>query len=368
MSYLRKSQPTAIGVEIGTSSIKVVALQPGNPPTLQQAVMTPTPIGSMRDGAVVEPQAVANELKALLSASGITARHAVTAMPNQAAVTRNIMVPRMERKELDDAIRWEAERYIPYPIDEVSMDYDLLDDPKTVPEDGQMEVVIAAVPTEVVMRHIETLRLAGLEPTVVDLKSFAALRALLPGAGSEGNVKDAEVVLVLEIGASSSVIGLVRGNRLLMSRNVNVSADSFTIAIQQSFGDLDFGTAESVKTGYVVPSGMGAVAEGGDLRFSPTRVSEALRPVLIEMITEVRRSLEFYRVQSGDLVIDRVILAGGGAHLSGLAPAVGEALGLPVEVASPWANVQGNPTGSAAEHGPEFTVPLGLAMRGVNYG
>ncbi|WP_192825999.1 type IV pilus assembly protein PilM, partial [Deinococcus wulumuqiensis] len=143
-----RSRSAAIGVEIGTSTIKVVALKAGAPPSLQHAVMVPTPIGSMRDGLVVEPQAVANELRSLLAEHRITTRHAVTAVPNQVAVTRNIMVPRMDRKDLQSAIRWEAERYIPYPIDEVTLDFDLLDDPASIPEDGQMEVVIAAAPTE----------------------------------------------------------------------------------------------------------------------------------------------------------------------------------------------------------------------------
>ena len=125
LQRLINPKPVAIGVEIGTSSIKVVALKAGSPPVLQHAVMVPTPIGSMRDGLVVEPQAVASELKRLLAQHRITTKYAVTAVPNQQAVTRNIMVPRMEQKELKEAIKWEAERYIPYPIDEVSLDYDV---------------------------------------------------------------------------------------------------------------------------------------------------------------------------------------------------------------------------------------------------
>ena len=167
LQRLLSPKSSAIGVEIGTSAIKVVVLKAGSPPILQHALTVPTPIGSMRDGLVVEPQAVAAELKNLLAQHRITTKQAVTAVPNQSAVTRNIMVPRMERRELQEAIRWEAERYIPYPIDEVSLDFDLLDDPATVPEDGQMEVVIAAAPLEAVSRVIEVLQLAGDRKSVV---------------------------------------------------------------------------------------------------------------------------------------------------------------------------------------------------------
>ena len=160
----------------------------------------------------------------------------------------------------------------PYPIDDVSLDFDLLDDPANVPDDGQMEVVIAAAPTEAVARQVEVLRLAGLEPSIVDLKSFAALRALRGNLLGEHLTKSTltgsnytesgEVALVMEIGASSSVINLVRGDRVLMARNINVSADDFTTALQKAF-DLDFSAAEEVKLGYAlaVNSHYGAAAQ-----------------------------------------------------------------------------------------------------------
>ncbi len=384
LQRLLNPRPNAIGVEIGTSAIKVVVLKAGSPPILQHAVTTPTPIGSMRDGLVVEPQAVATELKNLLAQHRITTRQAVTAVPNQSAVTRNIMVPRMERKELQEAIKWEAERYIPYPIDEVALDFDLLDDPANIPEDGQMEVVIAAAPSEAVARVIEVLQLAGLEPVVIDLKSFAVLRALRGNLLGEHLTKSTltgtnyteagEVALVLEIGASSSVISLVRGERVLMARNIGVAADDFTTAIQKAF-DLDFAAAEEIKVGYATATT--PTEDEEDLlnfdmsreQYSPARVFEVIRPVLGDLITEIRRSLEFYRVQSGDVVIDRTFLAGGGAKMRGLAAAISDALGFRVEVASPWLTVQtdlaGMDTGYLQANAPEFTVPLGLALRGV---
>lgn len=385
INRLLQSRPAAIGVEIGTSAIKVVALRAGSPPSLQHAVMIPTPIGSMRDGLVVEPQAVANELKNLLAEHRITTRYAVTAVPNQSAVTRNIMVPKMERKDLQEAIKWEAEKYIPYPIDDVSLDYDLLDDPATVPENGQMEVVVAAAPTEAVARQVEVLRLAGLEPTVIDLKSFAALRALRGNLLGEHLTKSTltgtrytesgEVALVIEIGASSSVINLVRGERVLLTRNIGVAADDFTTALQKAF-DLDFSAAEDIKLGYATATT--PTEDEEDLlnfdmsreHYSPARVFEVVRPVLGDLITEIRRSLEFYRVQSGDVVIDRTFLSGGGAKMRGLSAAISDALGFRVEVASPWLTVQtdqaGVDTGYLQSNAPEFTVPLGLALRGVS--
>ena len=384
MQRLLNARPNAIGVEIGTSAIKVVALKPGSPPTLQHALMVPTPIGSMRDGLVIEPQAVANELKAALAQHKVSARQAVTTVPNQSAVTRNIFVPKMERKELTEAIRWEAERYIPYPIDEVTLDFDTLDDPAKIEDEGQMEVVVAATPTEAVARQVEVLRLAGLEPIIVDLKPFAALRAIrgnLLGRHlnkstlvGDNYTESGEVALMMEIGASSSVIALVRGDRVLMTRNINIAADDFTMALQKAF-DLDFSAAEEVKVGYATattPTEDEEALLNFDLareQYSPARVFEVVRPVLGDLITEIRRSLEFYRVQAGDIVVDRTYLVGGGAKLRGLASAIGDALGLRVEVASPWLSVTVEESrfdpNYLQSNAPEFAVPLGLALRGL---
>ncbi|ADV67193.1 type IV pilus assembly protein PilM [Deinococcus maricopensis] len=384
MQRLLNPRPNAIGVEIGTSAIKIVALKPGSPPSLQHALMIPTPVGSIRDGLVVEPQAVATELKNALAQHRINARYAVTSIPNQSAVTRNIMVPRMELKDLQEAIRWEAEKYIPYPIDEVTVDFDVLDDVAQIPEDGQMEVVIAAAPTEAVARQVEVLRLAGLEPVVVDMKPFATLRALKGNLLGEhlnkstlsgsNYTENNEVALVLEIGASSSVMALVRGERVLMTRNISVAADDFTTALQRAF-DLDFTAAEEVKVGYATATTPTEDEEdllnfdAGRDQYSPARVFEVIRPVLGDLLTEIRRSLEYYRVQSGEIVIDRTFLAGGGAKLRGLPAAISDALGYRVEVASPWLTVQTDQanidTGYLQVNAPEFTVPLGLALRGV---
>ena len=170
------------------------------------------------------------------------------------------------------------------------------------------------------------------------------------------------------------MINLVRGDRVLMARNINVSADDFTTALQKAF-DLDFTAAEDVKLGYATATT--PTEDEEDLlnfdmareQYSPARVFEVVRPVLGDLITEIRRSLEFYRVQSGDVVIDRTFLAGGGAKLRGLAAAISDALGFRVEVASPWLTVQTDQanvdTGYLQTNAPEFTVPLGLALRGV---
>lgn len=165
----------------------------------------------------------------------------------------------MSVQELDEAIKWEAERYIPFPIDEVILDYFVLDNPEDVEEGGQLEVVIAAARLDEVTQQVEYLKLAGLEPHVIDVKPFSLLRSLkgsllgdhLSKTTLSGSVytEANEVGVVLEIAASTSTITLVRGQRVLMNRPLSVSGDHFTAAIQRAFG-LDFDSAEDVKLEY----------------------------------------------------------------------------------------------------------------------
>jgi type IV pilus assembly protein PilM len=383
-SRLLNPRIEAAGLEVGTSALKVVELRAGGIPGLNAVAMRPMPPGLIQDDQVVDPQGLAEEIKALYEEAGISRSFVVTAVSNRQAITRNIHVPRMSLQELDEAIKWEAERYIPFPIDEVVLDYYVLDNPDDVEEGGQLEVVIAAARIDLVSQQVEYLKLAGLEPLVIDIKPFTLLRSLRGSLLGEHLTKSTlsgtqyteadEVGMVLEIAASNTTITLVRGQRVLMNRNIGVSGDDFTAAVQRAFG-LDFDTAEEVKLDY----GTASIRTEDDEEllnfdakreeYSPARVYESLRPVLVDLTTEIRRSLEFFRVQAGDAVINRMVLAGGGAKLRGLPEAIGDALGLRVDLANPWLTVAVDENRFDPDYlrkiGPEFAVPLGLALRGV---
>src|SRR5690625_2057409 len=119
LSRMLKPRVDAIGLEIGTSALKAVELRAGNPPALGSLALRPMPPGLLQGDQVIDQAGLADEIKALLDDAGISRRTVVTAVGNRQAITRNITLPRMTLQELGDAIRWEAERYIPFPIDEV---------------------------------------------------------------------------------------------------------------------------------------------------------------------------------------------------------------------------------------------------------
>ncbi len=384
-SRLLSPKIEAVGLEVGTANLKVVELRAGSPPSLSTLALRPMPPGLVQEDQIVDPQGLADEIKVLFDDAGISKRFVVASVGNSQVIIRSINVPKMSLDELDEAIKWEAERYIPFPIDEVVLDYYVLDNPDDVEEGEQLEVVIAAAKLELVTQQVEYLKLAGLEPIVLDVKPFALLRSLkgamlgdaltTSALGKDAYTDSGDVGVVLEIAATQTTITLVQGERFILNRNIGVSGDDFTAAIQRSFG-LDFDSAEEIKLDYgtaTIPTEDEEELLNFDAKreqFSPSRVYESLRPVLVDLTTEVRRSLEFFRVQQGDATINRMLVTGGGAKLRGLPEAIGDALGFRVEVADPWLSVLVDERQFDEQYldkvGPEFAVALGLALRGVN--
>lgn len=368
---LLRPRVEALGLEIGSANIKLVELS-GKPPSLKSLSIRPTPPGVIQEGSIIEPAALAEVIKEMQAEMRTRKRYVVTAASNLAVITRTLQVPKMPLKQLEEAVRWEAERYIPFPIDEVVLDYAPLDALESIPDGEQMDVVVGAARQETVASLVEALKVAGLEPLVIDVKPFAGLRTL----ASRLVATDREPIsLFLEIGAESSALVLTRGERLLLNRVINLSGKDFTAAISKAF-NLDLIAAEDAKKNY----GLATIpTEDEDLlldfdaereRFNPARMYDAIRPVLVELTTELRRSLEFFRVQVGDLGVDQGFVAGGGSKLRSLVPLLSDTLGIPLEIADPWQVLQIDKSRFDLEHlrslAPEFTVPVGLALRGVN--
>ncbi|GAA6743192.1 type IV pilus assembly protein PilM [Thermus antranikianii] len=368
-SKLFKPRVEALGLEIGAANLKLVELS-GNPPTLRALATRPTPPGMLVEGVIAEPQALAQELKELLAEARTKKRYVVTAVPNPSVILRTLQVPKMPPKEMEEAVRWEAERYIPFPIDEVVLDFAPLDPLAEVADGEQVEVMVGAARQEAVASLLEALRGAGLTPIILDVKPFAGLYPLEAQLSSDPE----GVSVAVEIGAESTSLVLLKGNRPLAVRILALSGKDFTEAIGKSFG-LDFLTAEEVKRTYglaTIPTEDEELLLDFDAereRYSPAKIYDAIRPVLVELTQEIRRSLEFFRVQLGDVQPEVGYLYGGGSRLRGLSTLLTDTLGVNFTVPDPWQGIQVDPKRfdleKIKEMGPEFLVPVGLALRGV---
>lgn len=365
----------ALGVEIGSTNLKLVELAP-NPLRVTGVALRPTPAGVVRDGVVIDPPAVGGLLREMVAEIGTRRRLAVTAASNLGVITRNLQVPKMPDKQMDEAVRWEAERYIPYPLEEVVLDYAPLGDTRKLADGTPIEVMVGAARQELVGSLVEALRLGGLEPLAIDIKPLACLRTIYPRLLIAPNHDQEPVTLFMEIGAESTALVLTRGARPLLTRFINLSGHDFTLAISRAF-NLEEEQAEEAKKNY----GLATIpTEDDDLlldfdaereRFSPARMYDAIRPVLVEMTTEMRRSLDFFRVQAGDISIDQAFVLGGASKMRGLVGLLSTTLGMNLEVVDPWMTIRVEASPHLPDPellrslGPELAVAIGLAMRGV---
>lgn len=357
-----------LGIEIGTSAIKAVAVRPGSPPQLLGASSVPLPPGSFAEGAVTNPAELAAAIKALVSSMSSGKMRVVIGVPEQASISRLIDVPHMPRKDLMEALPWEAERHLPFPIDEVNLDFYLQDRPEDLPADSRMEVVVVAARKETIAQLKEVSVLAGLQPAVADIKTFAGVRAVF---ASRPELMT-QTALIVEVGAGSTNVALMKSGRLLMTRMIRQGADDFTLALQGQFS-LTFDEAEQLKANFhsALPQEWDGEAEWDAIPETealpevlsgtdPSRVLEVLKPLISDLSTELSRSVEYYRTNHLDLVLELVVLSGGGSRLVGLVENVSDKFGVPVVLADPWSAVQGQPPADL----PDMTVPVGLALWG----
>ncbi|MCS7172448.1 MAG: type IV pilus assembly protein PilM [Armatimonadetes bacterium] len=342
---------TPVGLDIGAAAIKVVELMRGRDGyRIARLGSVRTPVGSLLEGAVVDPQKLGAAVRTALEEAGIRHRRVVTALGSRAAVVREIQVPQMPEEELRSAVRFEAERYLPVAGEDLRVDHQVVEEI----EEGtrkQLSVLFAAARAGVVDGLVRALQLAGLGAEVLEVTTFALARVFRQEA-KEGPV------LVADIGADTTEIVIVQGDRLHLSRTLVTGGNTLTRAVAAAL-DLEPDAAEIVKEEK-------AVAPVGALPMEdPTaaRVSEAISPVLADIVTELRRSAEFFLTRSGGREIRKVLLAGGTARIPNLATFFADELGLPVEVGDVFRYY---PTERPIQDtGPAFAAATGLALRGL---
>jgi len=314
--------------------------------------VAPTPAGAVADGVAAGAESLSVAVRNLLSTAGIRGSRVVTALGGEAVIVRELKLPEMPQAELEQAVAYEAERYLPYGVREVSRDFQVLG---KAPEEGQIEILLVAARKEVVNRQLAVLQMTGLSASVLDVAPFSMLRAVSrrDGAGT---------VVYVDLGAESSDIIIMEGDRLRLARNISTGGNAVTKAIAEALS-LEMGAAQTLKEERAQ-----LMLEGQQA--SDTTVShlhDAILPVVNSIFTEVRRSLDYYQTRSRGQTITKVVLSGGTAKLRNLAPFLSEELGLPVELANPFATLK---TEAAVQKeylsdlAPIMAVAVGLALRG----
>lgn len=276
----------AVGLNIGSDSIKAIELQAkGNDMIITGMGMVPTPAESISNGVVMSANALVMGIRDVLSQAGIKSKKVVTSVSGTGAlVVRIIEVPKMSDGELEDNMKMDADRYIPFPPSEVIMDFTALRELPSDPDSANMEVLLAAAQREVIDLHVQVLQDAKLDPRSIDVEPLAAARALTHplvtgvnghgatnGAALDAEVDYNDVVAVLNVGASGTEISILRGDLLVFTRTVPTGGNALTQALVDTLG-LAWSDAEQLKRemGDALPPSGASNAPGSSYAAAPT--------------------------------------------------------------------------------------------------
>jgi type IV pilus assembly protein PilM len=340
------------GLDIGSSSIKMVELEgKANNLNLVSLGFENLPADTIIDGQIMELNVVSDVIQNVCNNHQMMATQVVTGVSGHSVIIKNIVLPPMSREELEESIDWHAEEHIPYDLADVSLDYQV-----TAETPDSTVVLIAACKRERIDNIKQAIQLAGKQPVIIDVDTFALQNCY------EANYQPSEsdVVTLLNIGASTMNVNIVKGTRSLFTRDITVGGSQFTDVLQRSLG-LNFQQAEAVKR--CVHDAADGVEE---------KSIEPLMNNVTEIVAmEIQKTFDFYRAttEDNDTVVQKILISGGGSKLAGLAADLSQRLELPVEVLNPFRNIRVDSKKFDPEYlseiVPEMAVAVGLAMRGV---
>ena len=340
------------GLDIGSSSIKMVELDgKSNSLSLVSLGYENLPDDTIIDGQIMELNVVSDVIRNVCATHKVMADQVVTGVSGHSVIIKNIVLPAMSADELEESIDWHAEEHIPYDLADVSLDYQI-----TGTTSDSTHVLIAACKRERIDNVRQAVQLAGKEPYVIDVDTFALQNCY------ELNYQpdDSQVVTLLNIGASTMNVNIVKGTRSLFTRDITVGGSQFTDVLQRSLG-LSFQQAEAVKRG------VSHAVEG----IEEKSIEPLMNNVTEIVAMEIQKTFDFYRATTEDneTIVQKILISGGGSKLAGLAQDLSARLELPVEVLDPFRNIKVDSRkfdpDYLSEIMPEMAVAVGLAMRGV---
>ncbi len=368
-----------VGLDIGSRTVKMVALRPSKgdlPFELAHFGLAELPEAVINEGSIVEPESVTRTVSELMTQHKVRSRFVAASVSGSAVIVRRVTLDRMSADKLRQALPYDAEEYIPFDIDEVDLDFAILDEDET---GDSMDVVLVCAKRERIDEQVQVIEDAKKTTTIMDIDLFAIQNAF-EFSYPERQFED---VAILNLGASVINLAVLEGGRPAFWRDIAIGVDQYTQALERQF-KLDPFDAEEVLRRLSRESALGqsdsgrgladwsaADEEGAGLQdaASDPRVLELVSQVSERIITEIRKTFDFYQSQAMREHFDSVFLAGGGAHITDLAKRLEERLGWPVEKFDPMRRVSipedGFDPEYVWEHGPQSTVAMGLALRGV---
>lgn len=335
------------GLDVGTNSIKVVELaKEGKGFRLVTFGLSPSPPKGFSSESSIDLEILAESIKKLVKDSRINTNNVAVALSETQVYTRVISTPPLSEDELSSAIRWEAEQYIPLPLSDVRLDYQILSMPdKNIPG-AKAEVLLVAAPITTLNKYLKVLEHANLKPVLVETEIISVARSLVSSSMPTS--------LLVDIGANTTEIAIVRQGSLSFTRSVATGGNALARAVSTDLG-LEIGQAEEYKKSY-----------GLDESKLSGKVEKAIKPIFDVIVSEMRRAISFYQKEKMDTV-SRAVLTGGTSRLPGIVTYLAQVLGIEVLVGDPWQTVTMTDQQKAtlSLDGQLFSAAVGLAMKNL---
>ena len=336
----------SVGLDIGSKTIKMVELaKDGGKWKLRSSGVvgySGNPIEHMQDEK--ELTALSGLIKKLHKESNVSSKEIIIALPEPQVFTRTIKFPLLTDKEVASAIKWEAEQYIPIPINEAIIQHQILERRENATPPEVLALLVAA-PRVLVEKYVKVVQTAGLTVVAIETALMALVRSLAPVD---------QTVLVVDFGARSTDIAIAKNGLLSFSRSVPTAGEAFTRAVAQSLG-VEAKQAEEYKRTYGLS---GSQLEG--------KVSGALAPVFRLVADEIKKAVQFYKTEESGDTPQAVILSGGTSGLPEAITTLSKSLGLEVVVGNPFSKIFIDPQTAKkiAPYAPLYSIALGLALGG----
>jgi len=344
----------AIGLDIGSSSIKLIALKEDRKGVQLQAFdMAMLPPETVVDGALMNFTAIVDKIKELTSAAKLRQKDVAFSVSGNSVIIKKISLPEMTPEELDESIQWEAEQYIPFDIQDVNVDVNILN-PRA--GQGQMDVLLVAAKKDVISDYISVCQEAGLKPRVADVDTFAIQNSFELNYALPPN----ETIALINVGASVININVISNGITTFTRDISMGGALLTAEIQKHL-NVSYEEAEHYKT-----AGEGNITNNTIAR-EVSRLSERVSQTLV---TEIQRSLDFFAATTVNADVSKIYLSGGSAQIPPLIRTLERNLEVPVELVNPFKNIIVDPRRFDVDllhrMAPVAAVAVGLGLRKSN--
>lgn len=338
-----------VGLDIGSKNIKAAEVSEGKKGyTLSKFGMVDIAPGLIEDGTIKDPEGVADTIRDLFKSYGIKNHDVALSIGGYSVIVKKISVQTTTEDQLQDTIHFEAEQYIPFDIDDVNLDFQILGENENNP--NQMNVLLVAAKKEMVNDYVNLTELAGLEPRIIDVDAFALQNVF----EINYDAIEEENIALIDIGSSKTSLNILKGATSVFMRDVSLGCGQINQKIA-SLIDCSIEEAEAIKFG-----------ERSD-RISAEDLSDIISSVVTDWCTEIRRALDFFYSTYPDDQIKKIVLSGGGGNIQELRQLLAVETSAEVATINPFQHfyVDGDKfdTEYLEKIAPQASICMGLATR-----